>query len=104
LACAPACQLGFDCCEGGCANLANDIHNCGACGVVCGGPSPFCDGTHCVQAPCMSAQDCTDTCCGTTCCGAGQLCCDVQGPGPTQGPKCTDPVNGTCPLGCPTCD
>src|SRR5436305_157269 len=29
--CAVLCTMGFTCCDGGCVNLRNDIHNCGAC-------------------------------------------------------------------------
>jgi hypothetical protein len=31
------------------------------------------------------------------------LCCEVPGPGPSTGPKCVTPQNGTCPIGCPLC-
>jgi hypothetical protein len=27
----------------------------------------------------------------------------VPGPGPSIGPRCTDPIGGTCPKGCPEC-
>lgn len=91
-ACAVFCTMGFVCCDGSCVNTRNDIHNCGHCGVVCSGAQPFCDGTSCTTAPCMPG------------CGAGQLCCNVQGPGPSRGPMCTTPTDGgTCPLGCPLC-
>lgn len=103
--CNPACGAGFTCCNGKCVNLANDIFNCGACGVTCPGPNPFCAGM-CMQAPCDNPQQCLGTngsCCGNACCKPGQLCCDVQGPGPAGGPACHDPVDGTCPLGCPLC-
>src|SRR5262249_53493350 len=40
-------------------------------------------------------------CCGSSCCGGGKLCCMVnQGDSALQ---CADPVNGTCPVGCPAC-
>ena len=90
--CAVLCTMGFTCCNGACVNLRNDIHNCGACGVTCSGPQPYCNGTACAAAPCSPA------------CGSGELCCDVQGPGPSRGPACTAPTDGgTCPLGCPLC-
>jgi len=93
----------FSCCNGGCVNTDNDIHNCGGCGVTCTGPSPFCAGGSCGTPPCeVTGCGASSTCCDTQCCGAGQLCCDV--PGPVQGPpRCTDPDNGTCPKGCPQC-
>jgi hypothetical protein len=98
------CSLGFTCCNGVCVNTANDIHNCGACNVGCMGVPPFCDQGKCGSPPC-SGPACSPGgfCCGAACCNAGELCCDVQGPGPTQGPKCTPPENGTCPKGCPAC-
>ena len=90
--CAVLCTMGFTCCNGACVNLANDIHNCGKCGVTCSAPNDFCDGQTCAPPPCSPA------------CGAGTLCCDVQGPGPSRGPMCTAPTDGgTCPLGCPLC-
>jgi hypothetical protein len=46
----------------------------------------------------------TGFCCGSVCCGAGELCCEVNMGGPSFGPKCVAPVNGTCPQGCPACD
>jgi hypothetical protein len=90
--CTIFCTMGFSCCDNRCVNLNNDIHNCGACGNVCSGPQPFCDGTACAPAPCSPA------------CPVDQLCCNVQGPGPTRGPACYAPTaQGTCPLGCPLC-
>lgn len=101
--CEPGCQIGISCCDGECVNLANDINNCGACGVVCEGDSPYCAGSTCEVAPC-TGDSCGagETCCGSECCGAGELCCLVN-----QGPSvlgCFEPVNGTCPQGCPNCD
>jgi hypothetical protein len=72
---------------------------------VCQGAHPFCDGTNCATPPC-STMGCMgpEFCCGDECCAQGQLCCDVPTGGPSSGPACTDPVNGTCPVGCPLCD
>jgi hypothetical protein len=90
--CAVLCTMGFVCCNGACVNTRNDINNCGGCGNVCPGPNPFCAGTACGTAPCSPP------------CSGGQLCCDVQGPGPSRPPMCTTPTDaGTCPLGCPLC-
>jgi hypothetical protein len=90
--CTIFCTLGLMCCDNRCVNVRNDIHNCGMCGVVCNGPNPYCDGTKCAPAPCSPP------------CGNGTLCCEVQGPGPSFGPMCTEPTDlGTCPLGCPLC-
>lgn len=101
--CDPACGFGFECCDGECVNPANDIHNCGACGVACEDDSAYCSYNECTAPPCDGAScDDGETCCGSECCGAGQLCCLVN-----QGPSilgCFEPVNGTCPVGCPDCD
>lgn len=94
---------GTTCCGGLCVNTRNDIKNCGACGVVCPANMDYCDGTKCVAPPCTLPTGCSQVCCGDQCCGAGQLCCEVQQAGPSFGPKCTDPDNGTCPIGCPLC-
>jgi hypothetical protein len=42
-------------------------------------------------------------CCGTFCCTGGQICCTIASNVPVMSPQCLDPVNGTCPLGCPGC-
>lgn len=104
--CAPGCDLGFSCCGGACVNLANDIKNCGACGQACLADPPFCAAGTCADPPCDAVVVCSGAqfCCGATCCDEGLLCCDVQGPGPSGGPKCVAPDNGTCPRGCPTCE
>ena len=101
-ACAEDCEAqGFFCCDGQCVNLANDIYNCGACGVVCQGDFPYCGMNGCEEAPCTGVDDCPDRCCGSQCCGEGELCCEVN-----MGPAamgCFEAVNGTCPVGCPYC-
>jgi hypothetical protein len=106
----PDCGAGFTCCGGKCVNLANDINNCGACGVACPGENPYCNN----GATCMKIPPCLPEtppmcggggfCCMDVCCKPGQLCCDVNMGGPVGGPKCYDPVDGTCPGGCPLCD
>jgi hypothetical protein len=95
---------GFTCCQDQCKNTDNDILNCGTCGTVCGGATPYCDQGKCTPQPPCGGVACIGTkfCCGTQCCDMNQLCCDVPGPTPT-GPKCTTPVNGTCPTGCAGC-
>ena len=100
---ATSCGLGYKLCNGYCVNDNNDIHNCGGCGTVCQDTNPYCDNGHCTTAPCDGGA-CSNgiLCCGSDCCTAGQLCCDVPSNIPTF-PKCTDPVNGTCPVGCPMC-
>ncbi len=106
MGCNPACGLGFSCCGGKCVNAANDINNCGSCGNKCGGAHPYCDGSKCgTPPPCMGGMGCLGGlfCCGSQCCNPGQLCCNVQMGGPSGGPSCQNPVNGTCPQGCPGC-
>jgi len=100
---ATSCGLGYTLCNGYCVNAGNDILNCHTCGTVCPGPNPYCDNGTCTQAPCDGGA-CQGGmfCCGSSCCTAGQLCCDVPSNLPTY-PQCTDPVNGTCPKGCPVC-
>lgn len=94
----------WSCCGTTCTNLTNDIHNCGACGKECPGPSPFCDNGTCGEPPC-NGQMCgpAGLCCGAACCQPGELCCNIPGP-VESGPKCTAPTEaGTCPLGCQSC-
>jgi hypothetical protein len=83
-------------------NLDNDIFNCGTCGNPCKDATPFCAGGTCTAIPCSGATCSTGTCCGSTCCSNGTLCCESSGPVAT-GPSCVQPVNGTCPAGCPAC-
>ncbi len=98
------CQAGNMCCDGVCANLENDILNCGVCANKCTGAHPYCHQGVCEEAPC-SGGNCSSAafCCGTACCGAGDLCCDFYGPVVLSTPQCTTPVNGTCPVGCTAC-
>jgi hypothetical protein len=99
--CAQACGAGLTCCDGQCVNTQNDPHNCGMCGNPCSAPKLLCDGT-CVQPACTDPT-CSGTCCGDSCCTMGKICCEVQQGGPSGPPACFDPVDGTCPVGCPTC-
>jgi hypothetical protein len=97
------CGAERECCDGHCANLANDPVNCGQCGHACDG-GQYCTGGECIAKPCEATCADAGSCCGTECCATGQLCCDPQGPIET-GARCTDPSEtGTCPLGCaPLC-
>jgi hypothetical protein len=98
-------NAGFTCCNGTCVNLDNDIKNCGKCGTPCvGGEHPTCNAGKCGAPPCSGAGACkaAEFCCGDACCGPNQLCCDVPGP-IAVGVKCTEPVGGTCPVGCKLC-
>jgi hypothetical protein len=102
--CAMNCDTSFfSCCNGRCVNTRNDIKNCGTCGTVCGGNFPYCDDGVCGVPVCIG-PDCgpIGACCNNECCGSGELCCKVPG-GPDGPPRCTVPVDGTCPIGCPSC-
>jgi hypothetical protein len=101
------CAAGLTCCGGACVNQVNDPSNCGLCGYRCPGPSAFCSGGVCAQAPCNPGNVCAmpsaALCCGATCCKTGELCCEVNRGGPSRGPECVAPIAGTCPVGCPLC-
>ena len=100
--CSPACGSARQCCNGQCVNEQNDLHNCGACGIVCE-EGMYCEEGRCAKPPCNAT--CTgSTCCGTECCTEDQICCDPQGP-ISNGPRCLTPTaTGTCPMGCaPLC-
>jgi hypothetical protein len=84
-----ACTFGFKCCGNTCVNDRNDPKNCGGCGTTCGGMTPMCSNGTCTGSKCMPA------------CATNQVCCEVEGPGPSMGPKCYD--GDTCPVGCPQC-
>jgi len=101
--CSPACGASRQCCAGQCVNEQNDLHNCGACGIVCD-VGMYCGAGKCAKPPC-TATCAGGTCCGTECCNESQICCDPQGPIVT-GPRCLTPsASGTCPMGCaPICE
>jgi hypothetical protein len=96
------CGWGLLCCDDRCVNPEHDPKHCGGCGRGCTGELPFCAGGICATTPCDSGLSCAPGtfCCGMTCCTDGQICCDVDAPGPSRGPSCHDLV---CPPGCPLC-
>lgn len=98
--CGGDCGTGLHCCSGRCINPDNDVTSCGGCGVVCGGPAPFCDHGKCGTPPC-STTCAQGTCCGGACCDSGQLCC-AEKLGKVE-LACAAPVDGTCPIGCVGC-
>ena len=83
------CSIGLSCCGGGCMNLQNDPLNCGSCGHVCTGATSMC-----------LAGACSAPACGVVC-EPGEVCCAVDGPGPSRPPQCF--AGTTCPVGCPAC-
>ena len=70
-------DCGYTCCGSACADTSNDPFNCGGCGNVCSGATPYCDETGtCAMPPCSGATcSGTTSCCGSQCCDDGQLCC-----------------------------
>jgi hypothetical protein len=95
-ACGNNCgAVGETCCGNYCADLDDDIFNCGGCGVLCAAPAPG-DSVACVFGACVygcaqGAVDCNGTCTDIlsdpTNCGA---CGNVCGP---DTPYCEQ---GTC--------
>lgn len=90
--CADDCPTpGLTCCDGRCANLNNDPTNCGAGDEPCLGAEVrgYCEMGRCGRAPCDPA------------CAGGELCCyRMLG---AWGVGCAEPIDGTCPVDCPTC-
>ena len=84
-----SCAAPLKCCSGACVYEMNDPLNCGGCGIQCTGDTSMCEAGHCIHPTCAPS------------CASGKVCCDVNGPGPTTGPKCLD--GPTCPIGCPLC-
>lgn len=104
--CSTCGNRGLTCCGEACRNLANDPQNCGVCGNVCPTSAALCASGNCVAPTCATDSCASDSvCCGRSCCGAGQLCCQRSGgPSPIgNSGDCADPVDGTCPVGCPLC-
>jgi len=59
------CPAGYTACNNSyCADLANDVENCGACGAIC-------EGAYCMGGDCYYPPDCV---------GCGQFITDGQGP------------------------
>jgi hypothetical protein len=97
-ACGNDCRVyGETCCGSYCADLANDVLNCGSCSTVCPAPGQY-ETVACVSGQCV--YDCVDDCGDGTCtslgwdpanCGAcGNVC-------PDSAPVCDQ---GTC-IECP---
>jgi hypothetical protein len=120
------CGSGQACCGGACADLGEDVHNCGACGNECDPPGPYEYGA-CIIGYCdywcvAGAVYCDDRCtfldsdpnncggCGNACGEAAPYCnwgvCDVCPAGATNcDGVCTDPASdpfhcGACGVAC----
>src|SRR4051794_23720120 len=50
------------CADGTCANLREDPKNCGACGTVCTGASPFCSLGQCTAGCAAGLLECNKAC------------------------------------------
>jgi hypothetical protein len=98
-----ACGAGLTECNNACVDLANDVRNCGICGLVCG-PADICSMGQCVVAGCApGTTNCDNRCtdlnndqlncgaCGNRC-ADGLLCCEGY---------CVD--TSTDSLNCGTC-
>jgi hypothetical protein len=95
-ACGNNCrEYGETCCGNYCADLKNDVFNCGHCGTVCPAPGPYdfvaCVGGQCVYDCVDGADECNGSCTSLDSdpdnCGAcGNVC-------PDSAPVC---LNGTC--------
>src|SRR5262245_1760939 len=127
-ACGNDCRVyGETCCGSYCADLKNDVFNCGRCGVMCNPPGPY-EFVACVAGSCIydcveGAVDCNGTCtfleldpdncgaCGNVCPDSARICnqgtCSECDPGQQLcGNTCTDvnsdPQNcGACGNVCP---
>jgi len=117
-ACATECGHGQICCDGACADMLVDAHNCGGCGVACAA-SETCAFGHCAAAVvdsgvrpdaghfdaggdtgaagmCRPVCSASQRCCGTTC---------VSAIGIASGDGRSDPSFMNCGFGCTTmCD
>jgi hypothetical protein len=89
-ACGHNCgALGETCCGNYCADLANDVFNCGRCGTACAAPPPY-EYVACVSGACVydcvpGADDCGDGTCtplgfDPANCGACGNVCDESAP------------------------
>lgn len=94
-----------DCCGSQCVDTWNDPRNCGECGNVCEGDTPYCSATGCTAAPCEGTScGAGQSCCGSQCCSAGQICC-WRTAGCCINNFCHTPTaeQPTCPNSCRAC-
>ena len=107
------CGNDTSCCGNFCTDIANDVHNCGACGYVCPKPGPneygACIDGHCEYTCVQGAVRCNGTCTNldwdSNNCGAcGHVCPDSApycGLGQCQAAECEGPYVAWCPgVGC----
>jgi hypothetical protein len=95
------CAAGQSCCSGHCADLHNDVHNCGGCGRQCAAPPPG-EVVTCVSGLCTyncgpGAIDCHGTCTPVNSdpanCGACRNVCAAPTPY-CNGGKCSACLGG----------
>jgi hypothetical protein len=103
-ACGNDCRVyGETCCGSYCADLANDVENCGRCGVRCDLTGPYEYGA-CVEGVCVyecvdGALDCGDGMCTylgsdpNNCGGCGQVCAEGE---VCSGGACCNPTISDC--------
>lgn len=104
--CQYVCYPGYADCDtsrtNGCeAYLATDVNNCGGCGIVCAGSTPYCVDGACAPCPDPSLTPCNGVCVDTNWnpnnCGACGIVCS----GDT--PYCSGGSCGPCPDGMVQC-
>ena len=67
------CPTGTACCNGTCASLSSDPHNCAGCGNVCPASAPICD-----QGTCRDCPPGTDFLWDSRNCGGCGIVCPAQ--------------------------
>ncbi|MGE5194989.1 MAG: hypothetical protein ACM3U2_21055 [Deltaproteobacteria bacterium] len=105
-ACGNNCgAIGETCCGSYCADLANDVFDCGACGAACDPPPPG-EEVACISGTCVydcapGAVDCNGTCTfldsdPDNCGACGNVC-------PASAPNCSQGICNDCGEGTALC-
>lgn len=73
------CQAGLEGCNGACVDTTSSAANCGACGTVCGGATPYCSAGACSESCAEGSTACGFDCTNTStnpyhCGGCNQTC------------------------------
>jgi len=92
-------------CNGACVNTNSNSANCGVCGNMCSGTTPFCQSGQCASSCAAPTELCGSSCINpvtyqndSSNCGACGVSCAASG----QGPVCTAGLCG-CPAGYAFC-
>jgi hypothetical protein len=75
------CGAGQSSCGDYCTDLTNDFYNCGACGNVCGGTTPYCNNGTCGECPqglILCSGQCSDVLWDNANCGACGVVCPEE--------------------------